>query len=479
VLAAALFLGVLGDALLRETPWGLNVALWAVALATAAALVLLRRADPLPRRRLWLAVPFLGFGLAAAWRDSPTLKALDLVAAAVSLALAARPHGAGAAGTGLAEIGSGIARLGWSATSGTLAVVAEDVRWNELPRGRYVAHAAAVGRGLAIGLPLVFVFGGLFIAADAVFQGLVKDALGVGNPLTHVAVAAVAAWLAAGVLRAVVAPTEAGPGPVAALRPRQSLGIVETCVVLGVVDAVFAAFVAVQFRSFFGGDAFVERTTGLTYAAYARRGFLELVVVVALALPLLVGADWLARRESRRGAILFRALAGILVVLLFVVMASALERMRLYQRAYGLTELRFYATAFMLWLAAVFAWYLVTVLRGRRRTFAGGVVVTGMAAVLALGVANPDALVARTNIDRARPARPLDAGYLTGLSADAVPTVVLRLDRLDASARRLVAQQLLRRWSGRRGDWRAWSLSRRGAEDAVRAHRAELEAAAR
>ena len=41
-------------------------------------------------------------------------------------------------------------------------------------RGR---RAASVGRGLALGLPLVAVFGGLFVAADAVFKNLVTSAV--------------------------------------------------------------------------------------------------------------------------------------------------------------------------------------------------------------------------------------------------------------------------------------------------------------
>ena len=479
LLAAALLLGALGDALLRQTPWGLNVAVWVLALAAAGALLLRRAHHPLPRARLWLAVPVLGFAVAAAWRDSPILKTLDLAAAAVSLALAVLPPATAIRGAGLAETGAGIARLGWSSISGAFAVVFEDVRWAELPRGRHAAQAVAVGRGLALGVPLLVVFGGLFVAADAVFQGLVSDALHVGNPLTHVAIGAMCAWVALGVLRSVVVPAEAGAEPFAPPRPRASLGIVEICVVLGALDALFAAFVAVQFRSFFGGDAFVEHSTGLTYAAYARRGFFELVAVVALALPLLVTADWLVRPRSRPHAIAFRALSGLLVVLLFVVMASALERMRLYQRAYGLTELRLYATALMLWLAAACCWFLGTILRGRRRSFAVGVVLTALATVLALNVANPDALIARIDTDRARAGRPLDVGYVLGLSADAVPTLVDRLDQLDPAARRIVARELLARWGHGGRDWRTWSVARSDAEGAVSSHRAELEAAAR
>ena len=45
-----------------------------------------------------------------------------------------------------------------------------------------------------------------------------------------------------------------------------------------------------------------------------------------------------------------------------MVIVSALQRMRLYTQEYGLTELRLYTTAFMLWIAAGGVWYLATVL---------------------------------------------------------------------------------------------------------------------
>ena len=47
-------------------------------------------------------------------------------------------------------------------------------------------------------------------------------------------------------------------------------------------------------------------------------------------------------------------------------MASAFERMRLYEMEFGLSEQRLYPTAFMGWLAAVLIWFCLTVLRGQR-----------------------------------------------------------------------------------------------------------------
>jgi len=76
VLVAAVALGTLGDALLRATPWGLNVALCVTAGAVMAA-ALRWRFGPAQNDLALLAIATL-FAWCCAWRDSLTLKALDL-----------------------------------------------------------------------------------------------------------------------------------------------------------------------------------------------------------------------------------------------------------------------------------------------------------------------------------------------------------------------------------------------------------------
>ena len=84
------------------------------------------------------------------------------------------------------------------------------------------------------------------------------------------------AWIVAGLLW--VALLASNPESLAFPRPTAlSLGIVETSVVLGLLDALFLAFVAVQVCYLFGGAERVVETAGLTYAEYARRGFFDLV----------------------------------------------------------------------------------------------------------------------------------------------------------------------------------------------------------
>ena len=201
--------------------------------------------------------------------------------------------------------------------------------------------------------------------------------------------------------------------------------------------------------------------------------------VSALTLPLLLVADWALRAEAPAGRATFRRLAGLTLLLLAVVMASALERMRLYVTEFGLSEIRLYATAFMGYLLVLFAWFATTVLRGRRSRFAYGGALQGLAVLGALHVANPDALIARVNLDRTGRDEHFDDAYLTyRLSADAVPLLLDRLPRLDAPRRCRVAGGLLGRWAGAsQEDWRSWNWSRARARALVRARADELRAA--
>ena len=258
-----------------------------------------------------------------------------------------------------------------------------------------------------------------------------------------------------------------------------ALGIIEVGVPLGLLNLLFLVFVAVQFGYFFGGAASVSLTPGLTYSEYARRGFFELVAVSALVLPLLLFAHWVLVKEDPKAERTFRWLAGFQLVMLAVIMASAFQRMRLYQREYGLTEQRLYPTAFMAWLAVVFVWFALTALRGERQRFAFGAMVAGFVLLGALHAMNPDALIVRVNAARLAEGRKFDVHYATRLSADAVPELLTVLPNLPPNDRCVVAGRLLRAWSPPEApDWRTWNLSRARAYRLVRESAPRLRALA-
>lgn len=462
-LIASLVLGVIGDMLLRETPWGINLFAWVACVSVAMAVVAYRQGSRLTASGRWLFLPVIFFAAAFAWRDSTTLKVLDALALVATLSVAVtRAQAVRLQLAGITQYTTGLLITAFNATFGPLILALRDIEWKEVPHEGPSRHALAVGRGFAIASPLLFVFGSLFAAADAIFEGIVKNIfyLHIQTLVLHAFIIVLCAWVACGSLRAVLFKREF-PFTNAERPKLLSLGIVEIGIALGLLNVLFFAFVVVQLRYFFGGAAMIEATTKLTYAEYARRGFFELVTVAALVLPLLLAAHWLLRKQKPADERIFRTLAGAQVVMLFVIMASAVQRMRLYQSEYGLTQLRLYTTAFMVWLALIFVWFAATVLRGERERFAFGALTTGLLMIAFLHALNPDALIVRTNVARTYQGKSFDAYYATSLSADGVPALIESLPALAEKERCIVSARVLEAWTPlEHSDWRAWSWAR-------------------
>ncbi|MGH8003299.1 MAG: DUF4153 domain-containing protein, partial [Limisphaerales bacterium] len=328
-------------------------------------------------------------------------------------------------------------------------------------------------RGILIALPIVLVFGGLLMAADAIFEGIVKKVFDIDfqEIFKHLFITGFGAWVAGGLLHGIFFSKREGlPENVRA--SSFNAGLTETFIVLGLLNLLFLSFVLVQFRYFFGGANLVEVTPGLTYAEYARRGFFELVTVAGLVLPLLLGWHWLLPKGNMKSEKIFRVLAGIMILLLFVIMASAVKRMRLYQGEYGLTELRLYTTVFMGWLAAVFIWFGLTVLRNHRERFMFGALITGFVAIFALQTINPDGLIVRTNLSLAKSGKSFDVDYAATLSDDALPALVEALPSLnDADQKKVFDCIIAPKLTSLKSDWRTWSWSRHQAEKVLEEYR--------
>jgi hypothetical protein len=349
---------------------------------------------------------------------------------------------------------------------------------------------APVLRGLLVAIPIVAVFSVLFASADAVFARFAGDLLAwqvdLEDAVQRSMVVGSVAWVWAGLfafsggLLPTLVGSEATPGPQPARgeggMPR--LGSIEASTVLVVLDLLFVAFVALQVAYLFGGRDTLA-AVGLTYAEYARRGFLELVAVAVLAVALAVALDLAVRRRSR--VQLGASLA--LLTLTAVVLVSAFVRLRLYQDAYGWTELRFLVGVAIGWLAAALV-ILAGLLLTRRTTWT--LHVLGVLLLVTIGgmnVVGPQAFVAERNLERAIDPSlvppdgrtGLDVPYLSTLGDEAVPAVVAAIDRLpDPADRARLAPFLawradeLRTSPGLLG-WPAWNLSRERARQSLAA----------
>lgn len=455
--------GIAGDTLLRAMPWGLNVTLFTAALVGGGVWLIRRHGVKPGPDAAWLAITALLLGAAFLRRDAEALAAYDFLALLATLALtAASVQGESISKGEPLDYVRGLVTAGAASAIGSILLVFNDIKWSELPQEGRLRHVRGAVLGTLIAAPLLAIFAGLFASADPVFNKMLSDlfTFDVKSLVQHTFLICFWAAAVAGYLRWSLLSRPVGLH-IATVKPVPS--IVPLATALGLLDVLFLAFVVVQLRYFFGGASLIVETSGLTYSAYARQGFFQLVVASALVLPILLGADHLTRGGTPAQLRVFRLLGGLMLGLLAVIIASALGRMRLYVEAYGLSEDRLYATAFMVLLVGVFAWFAWTVLRGVRQRFAFGALMQAFAVLAGLHILNPDAFIARTNLERPTIERPFDARYATLLGADAVPVLLDALPRLNEQDRCLVVTRLLERWvdgPDAKRDWRTWNWSR-------------------
>ncbi|MDB4879611.1 MAG: hypothetical protein JWL60_1057 [Gemmatimonadetes bacterium] len=502
ILAHALLLGVAADALLRDGPTGLAFPVW-IALVALAMVALGRRGHRfVPRETIgWLATAVL-FAALVPWRDAELLQFLDCVAALGALAMAAvslaRPE-AGVLAPRLRDTIRGGAAIVRSTIAGLLPIVVQAAFATPRPEGERGGDWLRL-RAALVALVLVMVFGALLRGADPIFASMVAlPDVDVEDFMSHVAVTGFFAWVTAGWARGAL--SDAAPAALPARLPF-SLGMLDVTAALGALNALFALFLVAQLGWLFGGEAFLRARTGLTAAQYARQGFFQMVWVALLIVPVLLvsraalGPD---RALARRHAMLATPLVGLLALMI----VSAMSRMQLYVRFFGLSVDRLYPMVFMAWLLAVLLWLAATVLRDRGRPFAAGVAVSGLATLALLNVASPDRIVARASLARAAAGGSVagyrtDRAYLARLGGDAsaygiraalapVTAPVGAPSRLaEERARCIAASALLTRFGpgsppARRREataaWRQWNAGEARGLREVRANARALRAA--
>lgn len=482
---AGLLLGLIGNFLFFDKLIGVSFPLFiGLSVLVVLASARMTRVAPLPRNLLPL-LPMAFFALMVAWRADPLITLLNVMGVLFlgALGLHYFPLKQPFDRDALADHSAGIGEALGGVLFSPFSALGDSVRWLGDRRPQERGPLLAVGRGLLLALPVVVVFAVLLSAADTIFATLLDDAFDLfmpNNPdelFMQGALILMLGWIACGALAygigralqpatekstaaeakpaapAVETPSSAAavasldddlpgiavaPSGAAAIalddapislparrakKRALTLGMIESTVIIGSVDLLFGAFVAIQFAYFFGGDA-ARQLRNLSYAEYARRGFFELITVSILTLGLVLLLDWITVRHNRRQTQVFRVLGAVLVALVGVMLVSASQRMWLYEEAFGFTQLRVYTHVFIAWLGVLFAFFLLALFRVRERIFSLGVLFVLVGYGVTLNLMNVDLYIAERNIDRYRSGQELDIAYLYTFSADAAPAML-------------------------------------------------------
>ncbi len=358
-------------------------------------------------------------------------------------------------------------------------------KWFGEQRGRW-GHLAPFARGAAITVPVVAVFVVLLSSADEVFADLVQKVLNIfsfKNPGTFIdqtIFAGVFAWMAIGGLTYALMPRKAKrmPGMQApsvdellGKPPVQpfTLGFTEITMLLSSVCIVFGTFVGIQFVYLFGGQRNID-ISKFNYADYVHRGFAELVIVGVLTLGLAYILHAIGHPTSKRQNTIFRGLTTLLMLLTGVILASAFQRLHLYEQAYGYTSLRLLIYVFIGWLAFLFAGFALSLywLPESMNVFSLTMLIAVFGFVATLDIINPDAFVATQIIQRGD----IDPLYLSTLSNEAIPALVSLVDAPEPGTRSIIRNTLAQRRSSlasyrHQNDWREYNIDKMNALSAL------------
>jgi Domain of unknown function (DUF4173) len=210
-------------------------------------------------------------------------------------------------------------------------------------------------RGALITFPLLLIFGLLLASSDPIFAKLFRlpfdlPSWNLANTYKFVVTLAFFSSL----VFAVCAVAVRQKREEFTIEDKLKFGITEAKIVGWSIAALFGLFILVQFRYMFMG--YKDVIQGYTYSDYARRGFVELIVVSLMSLAVVRYFKTKLQADNSK----VKTLNLVIGLEMLVLAASSLKRLSLYEQAYGLTTLRLFVITVVVWLAGV--WIINSVL---------------------------------------------------------------------------------------------------------------------
>ncbi len=393
-----------------------------------------------PSKKTWiLIVPVLFFSGMTVFREEGFTTFVNYLLTTVSMALIAVTYTGGKwLNYSISDYVANFFKLFLSAISKTLMIFVakekapvdgdtEPSTDSSLPKKGVIAWS--IVRGILLAVPIVLVLAALLASADPIFNQNFEAFLKIfkieklGEYLFRLFYILILGYFLAGAY--IHAYSSSKDEQLIGLdRPwlPRFLGWIESIIILLGIDILFAIFVGIQFKYFFGGQTNIH-LDGFTFAEYARKGFSELLIVAVISLLIMLGLNSITKRQTKRHTAIFSGLSIGLVVLVCVILISAFQRLQLYEAAYGFSQLRTYTHIFMIWVGILLAATVVLEFMNKSRLFALALLFASFGFGVTLNVINVDGFIASRNIDRAQNGSSLDVPYLVTLSNDAVPTL--------------------------------------------------------
>ena len=215
------------------------------------------------------------------------------------------------------------------------------------------------------------------------------------------------------------------------------------CAAVTPILAVYILFFISQWNYYV--SAFTGVLPGeITYAEYARSGFFQLCAVSAINALMLLLFNVLIKKKERERDVLRDTYSTVISVFTLVLIATAISKMLLYIRSYGLTPKRVYASWFMLMLAVIFIVVLLgQLIRRLPKTPTIAAVVIVSLAIITLP--NVEGMIASYNVNAYKTGtlKSVDAEAIYDLDVSGVPAMIELREELSSRGELSHDEQML------------------------------------
>ena len=145
-------------------------------------------------------------------------------------------------------------------------------------------------------------------------------------------------------------------------------------------------------------------------------------MVAMLALMLYLTLKTISKHQEKEHAFSLGAVAlfGLVLVILF----SSYQRLLLYEKAYGFTEIRTRTHIFIFWLAGLLIATAVLEILRHSEGFFLALLTACLGFSLTLGLINVEGFIVQKNVQRTYLPHELDVNYINRLTSDAVPQLI-------------------------------------------------------
>ncbi|EKE30318.1 MAG: hypothetical protein ACD_2C00008G0001 [uncultured bacterium (gcode 4)] len=283
---------------------------------------------------------------------------------------------------------------------------------------------------ILMAIPLLLVFIGLFSMADMAFNKVIWEMFDFMLPdnliariINIVFYFVLYLWIFSHIWKSIRKP-ESDNRDVFVFEHKKHL---EINIIISAMILVFLLFVFVQFKYLFNWEEFIK-AMWFTYSDYASSWFNELIFISLLTSLILWKADhYLYRHEMKGESNIYKILTSLLIILTMIVLWSAYYRLKMYQNAYWLTEIRFYSNILIIciWISLLIFLYKILRFIAEWR-FISYIVAVFASALVICNIINPESYISYSNEtkDYSRSSLVFDSVYVWHFSEDAIDNMI-------------------------------------------------------